>query len=126
MRTANTAGVLFQVLGLYRSVPIEFHSVSDAKAVFDTNFFGIIDLSQVMSSLPSERLQLTKLKEADAEEIRTGYGPIVTSTAIEHALISVYPKTRYAVSKFGGMSGTLITWINWLTTDRQMDSIMDV
>jgi NAD(P)-dependent dehydrogenase (short-subunit alcohol dehydrogenase family) len=36
--------------GVTRKIPIEFHDITDARRVFDTNFFGVVDLVQL--SLP--------------------------------------------------------------------------
>jgi NAD(P)-dependent dehydrogenase (short-subunit alcohol dehydrogenase family) len=36
--------------GVSRKLPVEFHELSDAKRVFDTNYFGVLDMVQL--SLP--------------------------------------------------------------------------
>jgi len=33
--------------GISRSIPIEFHTIEDIKFLFETNFFGVIDLCQI-------------------------------------------------------------------------------
>lgn len=49
--------------------------------------------------------------------------PIVTSVAIDDALTSKFPKTRYLVSGADGASSSMISWVTWLLSDRIADSL---
>ena len=50
--------------------------------------------------------------------------PIVTSVAIEDAIVSPYPKTRYAVANANGLPAVVAVWLSWLCPDRLEDYIM--
>ena len=196
--------------GVSRKVIAEFHAVDDAKAVFDTNFFGVLDLvqqtlpllraskgriinissvagflvvpkfgvysaskyalealsdairretahfgisvsvvepafvksaihqasriasSKVVSETDEQKEMLTLygqfLTQAKAdkhsEELKTADGPIVTSVAIEDALVSSYPQTRYAVARASGLHASVIRWVAWLLSDRLADIVL--
>jgi NAD(P)-dependent dehydrogenase (short-subunit alcohol dehydrogenase family) len=59
--------------------------------------------------------------EKKQKQIEGGDSPVVTSEAIEHALFSSYPKTRYVVANFAGVPADLCVYFNWLMPDRLMD-----
>ena len=50
--------------------------------------------------------------------------PIVTSQAIQHALTSAYPHTRYMVGNVGGTPAALLGWGIWLLNDRLLDRVI--
>jgi NAD(P)-dependent dehydrogenase (short-subunit alcohol dehydrogenase family) len=54
-------------------------------------------------------------------QIAKGDSPVVTSTAIEHALFADYPKTRYVVANFAGVRADLCLFIAWMLPDRLAD-----
>lgn len=48
MKNSNLPFVaLVNNAGISRSIPIEFHNIDDIKYLFETNFFGVIDLCQI-------------------------------------------------------------------------------
>lgn len=198
--------------GISRSVISEYHSLDDARAVFETNFFGVLDLTQqtlpllrqskgriinissvlgflsvpkhgvyaaskhalealsdairretahfgisvsviepsyvktaiqdnmaaaskeVVSQTDVEQQMTTPAlygrfytKEVEAKfqkELEAADGPDVTSAAIEKALTSAYPQTRYPVAHGAGMHATLIRWVVWLLSDRLADATL--
>ncbi len=198
--------------GIGRTVPIEFHQIDDARKVFDTNFFGVLDLIQL--TLPMLRaskgriinissiagmigtaqsgiysaskfalegfsdslrremapfgVSVTVVQPAfvktaihasdatassalvqnpeDFKEMKRLYGrfstpekeaahikelaeaeePIVTSLAIDTALMATHPATRYAVARAAGMPAHFISWLDWIFTDRLQDIVIEV
>eukprot|EP01038_Epipyxis_sp_PR26KG_P010177 gene10177-13693_t len=199
--------------GLGSSVPVEVHKMEDIRALFDVNYFGVVDLVQL--SLPflrasrgriinissvsgfvstplsgvysSSKFALESLSDALRQElaqfgisvsvIQPAYvksaihakdeknagkikllqdmksdkispqspeklyekflgekarlkqkadvdgasDPFVTSVAIEDALVSKYPSTRYRVATAAGMPAWFISWLTWALTDRMGD-----
>ena len=50
--------------------------------------------------------------------------PIVVSEAIEHAILSPTPLTRYVVATVYGIPARIVDWFDWLTTDRFLDLLL--
>lgn len=50
--------------------------------------------------------------------------PIVVSEAIEHAILSPTPRTRYVVATVYGIPARIVDWFDWLTTDRFLDLLL--
>lgn len=50
--------------------------------------------------------------------------PTVTSSAIAHALMSPYPRTRYPVASAGGMPAWVVAWLAWILPDRLQDKLL--
>lgn len=198
--------------GVGRTIPIEYHTVDDAKAVFNTNFFGILDLLQLAIPLLRESkgriIMVSSIAGIVARPLSSIYSaskfalegfsdslrremipfevsvsvvqpafvstaifekgiqssmdvfhnirqqfpnnsmaqyyenyiresaekkkamtakasdPIVTSVAIEDAIVNPFPKTRYPVANVGGVSANAIVWIVWLVGDRIKDLVL--
>jgi hypothetical protein len=53
--------------------------------------------------------------------VERGDDPSVTSAAIEHALTSPLPLTRYLVANVQGVPAYVIDWVVWLLPDRALD-----
>lgn len=186
--------------GLGRRSPIELHNIEDAKLLFDTNFFGLLRLTQMTLPLLREskgrilmvssvagligrpmagiysasKFALEGLSDALRREvahlgisvsiIEPAYvksairrwanpaegspeedpytvfkskastetaqklfdqasDPIVTSTAIRHAIRSPNPKTRYPVAYAASLHAEVIVWMCWLLPDRLEDMV---
>lgn len=62
----------------------------------------------------AQRMERLREKAAD---------PVVTSTAIYHAISSPYPKTRYPVANVDDTPVSVISWMAWLLPDRIFDSL---
>lgn len=58
------------------------------------------------------------------KNIQSGADPSCTSEAIEHALVSARPRTRYPVAGANGLSATIISWAVWIFSDRIEDFII--
>lgn len=198
--------------GVGRLAPAEFHDMSDARDMFDTNFFGIMDLTQLtlpllreskgrvvmISSLAglvgniknavysASKFALEGFSDALRREVAhfgisvsviepafvkspihhkentikaysdpsdtaeeavaalypalysaefiakrvagglRGDDPIVTSTAIEHALTAKRPSTRYTVGNYNGTPATLIAYLVRTVSDRMCDFLFDL
>lgn len=50
--------------------------------------------------------------------------PIVTSSAILHAISSKHPKTRYPVANSDGTPAIAVDWIRWMLPARVMDRVL--
>ncbi len=193
--------------GINRHLVAEFQPVEDAKALFDTNFFGVLDLVQLTTPLLREskgriinlssvsgfisvpamgiysaskfaieglsdalrrelahfgisvsliqpafvKTTIAATTEAASEDLvrdpevhgrmtslyskfhssanaakvasilKRADTTEVTSAAIEHALMSQYPQTRYPVANSNGMPSWALTWVVWLLNDRLRD-----
>jgi NAD(P)-dependent dehydrogenase (short-subunit alcohol dehydrogenase family) len=60
----------------------------------------------------------------EAEITADASDPIVVSEAVEHALLSPFPRTRYAVGKVAGIPAWVCAWIRWALTDRAVDKLI--
>ena len=83
------------------------------KSIYDDEFQGLY------SKYYSEQAMVKRNKLLEAED-----GPIVTSVAIEDAIVSATPKTLYAVSKANGISASLLGWLVWALPDRIKDALI--
>eukprot|EP00597_Dinobryon_sp_UTEXLB2267_P016281 CAMPEP_0201093308 /NCGR_PEP_ID=MMETSP0812-20130820/1849_1 /ASSEMBLY_ACC=CAM_ASM_000668 /TAXON_ID=98059 /ORGANISM="Dinobryon sp., Strain UTEXLB2267" /LENGTH=156 /DNA_ID=CAMNT_0047345423 /DNA_START=509 /DNA_END=979 /DNA_ORIENTATION=+ len=50
--------------------------------------------------------------------------PIVTSIAIEDAIVNEFPKTRYPVANVGGLPANVVVWLVWIFGDRIKDLVL--
>ena len=74
--------------GISRSIPIEFHHLDDAKAVFDTNTFGALQLSQQFIQL---------LRESKGRLIFVGS----VAGKVAAPLIGLYAASKFAIEAIG-------------------------
>jgi hypothetical protein len=58
-----------------------------------------------------------------AKQIAKASPPSVTTDAIDHALFSPYPSTRYVVANFDGLPAAVLVWLAWVLPDRIQDLI---
>ncbi len=197
--------------GINRHLPAEFQPLEDAKALFNTNVFGVLDLIQLtlpllreskgriimlssvsgfisvptMGIYSASKFAIEGLSDALRREVahfgisvsviepafvkttiahtteaisgelvkdpavnsqmrslyskffspkaalklesvlRKADSPMVTSQAMEHALTSQYPKTRYPVSNSNGVPSWILSWVCWLLNDRLNDIMIE-
>jgi short-subunit dehydrogenase len=192
--------------GIAHYFPIEYHDMEDVRSMFDTNFFGMLDMTQqflpllrnskgrivmissiagfvsaknsgiyagtkfameaisdavrrevaphgisvsvvqpgyVSTAISANRYattqhllsanekviaetypQFSEMLTKDKASVRTDFPATTTTPAIVDALVSEFPKTRYPVAGAAGVSATMISWIQWLLTDRLADKMM--
>lgn len=77
------------------------------------------EFQRLYSKYYSEQAMLKRVKLLEADD-----GPIVTSVAIEDAIVSATPKTLYAVSKANGISANFLGWLVWILPDRIKDALI--
>ena len=53
--------------------------------------------------------------------VELAHSPQCTSDAIDHALTSAYPRTRYVVAGLGAVPGWVLGWLVWSLPDRLKD-----
>lgn len=58
------------------------------------------------------------------KELSIASDPIVTSVAVEDAIVNPYPKTRYPVALAKGMHCSLVKWLVWSLSDRIGDMVL--
>lgn len=66
-----------------------------------------------------------KAKSKRSKTLSLADDPIVTTTAIYHAITSKYPKTRYPVANSDGVPAVVIDWVRWVLPDRLMDRLLN-
>jgi NAD(P)-dependent dehydrogenase (short-subunit alcohol dehydrogenase family) len=79
------------------------------------------------SAHASAELYAETLKVQDAKRLALdakGDSPVVTSTAIAHALAAARPRTRYVVANVDGKPAWLFVWLAWLLPDRVQDLLV--
>ena len=59
------------------------------------------------------------------KQLELADGAIVTSIAIEDAIMSTTPKTRYAVASIVGLPAIALKWILWALSDRLRDALLN-
>lgn len=196
--------------GIASFIPVEFHKMENARNIFETNVFGVLDLTQLTlpmlrksagriinissmagvvsapkngvysaskfalesisdalrnelnqfgisvsviqpayvkttiaatttasskkmfadDSVKQEMLSLyapfysPKAQAKQAMEIELASEPIVVTVAIEDALVSATPKTRYQVANAVGVPAQVLGWVLWLLSDRLRDLML--
>jgi len=58
---------------------------------------------------------------AKRKELAAADEPTVTTKAIQDAILSPTPKTRYVVANVGGVPAFMLTTLAWVLPDRAVD-----
>lgn len=66
--------------GIARKVPLEFHDIDDAKSVFNTNFFGMMDLTQALLPFLRESKGRVVMISSIAGKIGTPLGGVYSAS----------------------------------------------
>jgi short-subunit dehydrogenase len=85
--------------------------------LFDKSIYAV---SNLLSESDIKKMkQLYKFPPDPSKEFKSE--PTVTTDAIDHALFSRFPQTRYVVAVVAGLPAFVVRWVAWLLNDRLLD-----
>jgi NAD(P)-dependent dehydrogenase (short-subunit alcohol dehydrogenase family) len=79
------------------------------------------------SAHPSGELYAEYIARQDAKRLdldAKADSPVVTSSAIAHAIAAARPRTRYVVANVNGVPAWFYSWLVWLLPDRLQDRLL--